>query len=59
VKLYSVDGVGSVPENGSTAVLEGSIAAGESVCFVLRARNCRTGEVIDEEQLQAARKETC
>lgn len=43
---------------GSTAVLEGSIASlGSQYVLWLRAKNCRTGEVIDEEQMQAARKE--
>lgn len=43
---------------GGTAVLEGSIASlGSQYVLWLRARNCRTGEVIDEEQMQAARKE--
>jgi DNA-binding winged helix-turn-helix (wHTH) protein len=43
---------------GSTAVLEGSIASlGSQYVLWLRAKNCRTGKVIDEEQMQAARKE--
>jgi len=43
---------------GSTVVLEGSIASlGSQYVLWLRAKNCRTGEVIDEEQMQAARKE--
>lgn len=43
---------------GSSAVLEGSISRlGSRYVLWLRARNCRTGEVIDEEQKQAARKE--
>jgi DNA-binding winged helix-turn-helix (wHTH) protein/tetratricopeptide (TPR) repeat protein len=43
---------------GSTAVVEGSIASlGNQYVLWLRARNCRTGDVIDEEQMQAARKE--
>ena len=43
---------------GSTAALEGSIASmGSQYVLGLRAKNCRTGEVIDEEQVQAARKE--
>jgi DNA-binding winged helix-turn-helix (wHTH) protein/predicted Zn-dependent protease len=42
----------------SAAVLEGSIASlGSQYVLGLRARNCRTGDVLDEEQLQAARKE--
>jgi DNA-binding winged helix-turn-helix (wHTH) protein/tetratricopeptide (TPR) repeat protein len=43
---------------GSAAVLEGSIASlGSQYVLWLRARTCRTGEVIDEEQMQTARKE--
>lgn len=43
---------------GSAATLEGSIASlGSQYVLGLRAKNCRTGEVIDEEQAQAARKE--
>ncbi|HEV2696490.1 MAG TPA: hypothetical protein VGU90_00760, partial [Terriglobales bacterium] len=43
---------------GSAAVLEGSISSlGARYVLGLRARNCRTGEVLDEEQTQAARKE--
>ena len=42
----------------SAAVLEGSIARlGSQYVLGLRAKNCRTGEVLDEEQVQAARKE--
>jgi eukaryotic-like serine/threonine-protein kinase len=42
----------------SAAVLEGSIARlGSQYVVGLRAQNCRTGEVLDEEQAQAARKE--
>ena len=43
---------------GSVAVLEGSIAAlGTAYVVGLRATNCRTGDVLAEEQSQAARKE--
>jgi tetratricopeptide (TPR) repeat protein len=43
---------------GSDAVLEGSIAAlGSQYVLWLRARNCRTGEVLAEEQAQPARRE--
>jgi eukaryotic-like serine/threonine-protein kinase len=43
---------------GSTAVIEGSIAnLGNQYVLGLRATNCRTGDVLDEEQLQASRKE--
>ena len=42
----------------SAAVLEGSIASlGSQYVLGLRAKNCRTGDVLDEEQVQAARKE--
>jgi eukaryotic-like serine/threonine-protein kinase len=42
----------------SAAVLEGSVAnLGSQYVVGLRARNCSTGDVLDEEQLQAARKE--
>jgi tetratricopeptide (TPR) repeat protein len=43
---------------GSAAVLEGSIASlGRQYVLGLRAKNCRTGDVLDVEQAQAARKE--
>jgi len=43
---------------GSTAVLEGSIARlGSQYVLGLRANNCRTGDVIADEQLQASRIE--
>jgi eukaryotic-like serine/threonine-protein kinase len=43
---------------GSAAVLDGSIASlGSQYVLGLRAKNCRTGGVLDEEQVQAARKE--
>jgi eukaryotic-like serine/threonine-protein kinase len=43
---------------GSAAVLEGSIASlGSEYVLGLRAEKCGTGEVLDEEQGQAARKE--
>ncbi len=42
----------------SSAVLEGSIAGlGSQYVLWLRARNCRTGDVLAEEQSQAGRKE--
>jgi len=42
----------------SAGVLEGSIASlGSQYVLGLRAKNCRTGDVLDEEQAQAARKE--
>jgi tetratricopeptide (TPR) repeat protein/predicted Ser/Thr protein kinase len=43
---------------GSAAILEGSIArVGSEYVLGLRARNCNTGGVLDEEQIQAARRE--
>jgi Flp pilus assembly protein TadD len=43
---------------GSAAVLDGSIASlGSHYVLGLRARNCRTGDVLDQEQVQAASKE--
>ncbi len=42
----------------SSAVLDGSIRSlGSQYVLALRARNCRTGDVLDDEQGQAARKE--
>ena len=42
----------------SAAVLEGSIASlGSQYVLGLRAKNCVTGDVLDQEQVQAARKE--
>ena len=43
---------------GSAAVLEGSIASlGSQYVLGLRAQSCRTDDILDEEQAQAARKE--
>ena len=43
---------------GARAVLEGSIARlGSEYVLGLRARDCHTGEALDEEQVQAAKKE--
>jgi len=42
----------------SAAVLQGSIAAlGDQYVLGLRAENCRTGKVLDDELVQAAKKE--
>jgi eukaryotic-like serine/threonine-protein kinase len=42
----------------SAAVVEGSIARlGSQYVLGLRARNCRTGDILDEEQAPAAKKE--
>src|SRR5262249_7497819 len=43
---------------GSAAVLDGSIAKlGSQYVLGLRAKNCRTGEILDQEQAQAAKVE--
>ena len=43
---------------GSAAVLDGSIARlGSQFVVGLRAKNCRTGEILDQEQVQAAKIE--
>lgn len=43
---------------GSAAVLEGSIASlGGQYAVGLRARNCNTGAILDQEQVQASRRE--
>jgi eukaryotic-like serine/threonine-protein kinase len=43
---------------GSAAVLDGSIAnLGSQYVLSLQASNCRTGDVLDAEQVQASRKE--
>jgi serine/threonine protein kinase/predicted Zn-dependent protease len=43
---------------GGSAVLEGSIGPlGTQYVLGLRARICRTGDILDEQQVQAARKE--
>jgi eukaryotic-like serine/threonine-protein kinase len=43
---------------GSAAVLDGSIAnLGSRYVLELRARNCRTGILLDEQQVEVARKE--
>ena len=42
----------------SAAILDGSIAnLGSQYVLTLRAKDCRSGDVLDEEQVQAARKE--
>jgi DNA-binding winged helix-turn-helix (wHTH) protein/tetratricopeptide (TPR) repeat protein len=49
---------GVCERTGSTAILEGSIAPlGSQYVLTLQARSCRTGEVLDQEQVQAAKKE--
>lgn len=43
---------------GSAVVLEGNIASlGSQYVLGLRAKSCRSGDILDEEQAQAARKE--
>src|SRR5262249_11537323 len=43
---------------GGAAVVEGSIASlGSEYVLDLRARNCQTGDVLDEEQARAVKKE--
>ena len=43
---------------GSTAVVDGSITnSGNEYVLNLRARNCRTGDVLDQEQASAVKKE--
>jgi DNA-binding winged helix-turn-helix (wHTH) protein len=43
---------------GSAAVLDGSIASlGSQYVLGLRAQSCQTGNILDQEQVQAARKE--
>jgi eukaryotic-like serine/threonine-protein kinase len=43
---------------GSAAVLDGSIAGlGTQYVLTLRAKDCRSGDVLDEEQVQPGRKE--
>jgi eukaryotic-like serine/threonine-protein kinase len=49
---------GVCERTGSTAILEGSIAPlGSEYVLTLQARSCRTGEVLDQEQVQAAKTE--
>ena len=49
---------GVCERTGSAAVLEGSIGSlGSQYVLGLRAKRCDTGDILDEEQAQAARKE--
>ena len=44
--------------SGSAAVLEGSLAAvGSQYVLGFRAKNCRNGDILDDEQVQVAKKE--
>jgi DNA-binding winged helix-turn-helix (wHTH) protein/tetratricopeptide (TPR) repeat protein len=49
---------GICERTGSAAVLDGSIAPiGSQYVLELRAKSCRSGEILDQEQMQAAKKE--
>jgi eukaryotic-like serine/threonine-protein kinase len=49
---------GMCERTGSAAVLEGSIAPlGSQYVLELRAKSCRSGDVLDQEQVQVAKKE--
>jgi eukaryotic-like serine/threonine-protein kinase len=49
---------GVCARTGSAAVLDGSIKLlGSQYVLTLQAKSCRTGEVLDQEQVQAPRKE--
>ena len=49
---------GVCERTGSAAVLEGSIAPlGSQYVLELRAKSCRSGEVLDQEQVQVTKKE--
>lgn len=49
---------GVCERTGSAAVLEGSIAPiGNQYVLQLQAKSCRSGDVLDQEQVQAAKKE--
>ena len=57
-KLTSEVARGICERTGSAAVLEGSIAPlGIHYVLELEAKNCRNGEILDREQIQAAKKE--
>ncbi len=58
VKLVPKIALEVCERTASTAVLDGTIAKlGSQYVLGLRARNCRTGDVLAEEQVQAVRKE--
>jgi DNA-binding winged helix-turn-helix (wHTH) protein/tetratricopeptide (TPR) repeat protein len=49
---------GVCERTGSATILEGSIAPlGSQYVLAIQAKSCRTGEVLDQEQVQAAKKE--
>ena len=57
-RLTSEVARGICERTGSAAVLDGSIAPiGSQYVLELRARSCRSGEILDQEQMQAAKKE--
>ena len=57
-RLTPVLAQGVCARTGSAAVLEGSIAAlGSQYVLGLRAKHCTTGDILADEQAQAARKE--
>jgi tetratricopeptide (TPR) repeat protein len=57
-RLTSELAIGVCERMGSTAALEGSVASLGSLYVIgLRAKRCDNGDILDEEQAQAARKE--
>jgi len=57
-RLTSDIAQGVCARTGSAAVLDGSIASlGSHYVIGLRAKNCTTGDILADEQAQAARKE--
>ena len=57
-KLTAEDAEQICIRTGSAAVLDGSIASlGSQYVLGMRAKDCRSGKVLAEEQIQAARKE--
>ena len=57
-RLTSELAQGICQRTGSAAILEGSIASlGSQFVLGLRAKSCSTGDILDDEQTQAARKE--
>jgi serine/threonine protein kinase len=57
-KLTSDVGSEICERTGSSAVVDGSITnLGSEYVLSLRARNCRTGDILDEEQAPASKKE--
>ncbi len=59
VKLTPAIALEICQRSGSTAVLDGSIASlGSQYVLGLRATDCRSGDLLDEQQSQAAKKES-